>query len=150
MNFPTAPEAMCAARVFRKKIRGNPPHAARWYGAMNPTQTNACRGRLLAQREQIMKEWRDHGGHSGPGDEWNLRDLEECAVSSTSDTVERRIADDLLKLLHKIDFALQRLDQGTYGKCEACGASIPPERLEAKPSVSLCIACQQASDAAKS
>ena len=45
-------------------------------------------------------------------------------------------------LLEKIEFALSRIDDGTYVTCVRCGTSIPVERLEAKPAVSLCVRCQ--------
>jgi DnaK suppressor protein len=116
---------------------------------MNATLCTAIRNRLVSERERIIKEWRNHGGHSGPGDDWDLRDLEERAVQITNESVDRRIADDDLNLLRKIDYALKRLEQGTYDLCDSCGAVIPPERLMAKPSVSLCLACQEAKDALK-
>lgn len=116
---------------------------------MNPTQSKAIRNLLLAERERIITEWRNHGGHTGSGDEWDSRDLEERAVQIASDSVERRIADDDRNLLRKVEFALQRLDEGTYELCDQCGAVIPLERLVAKPSVSLCLACQEAKDALK-
>lgn len=43
--------------------------------------------------------------------------------------------------LHRIDVALRKLDNGTYGICESCGNPIAPERLEAIPWVGLCIDC---------
>jgi DnaK suppressor protein len=43
--------------------------------------------------------------------------------------------------LAEIDGALERNRCGTYGACERCGAIIPPERLEALPTASLCISC---------
>ncbi len=39
--------------------------------------------------------------------------------------------------------ALARIDEGTYGKCERCGAEIPLERLEAIPTARLCVTCKQ-------
>lgn len=39
--------------------------------------------------------------------------------------------------------ALGRIDKGTYGKCERCGAEIPLERLEAIPTARLCVTCKQ-------
>lgn len=117
---------------------------------MNATQSTDIRNRLLDERERIITEWRNHGGHSGPGDDWDLRDFEERALQITSESVERRIADDDLNLLRKVELALKRLDAGTYELCEQCGAAIPPERLMAKPSVSLCLVCQEAKDALKS
>ena len=45
--------------------------------------------------------------------------------------------------LAAIRAALQRVDQGIYGSCEACGAPIPPERLEYMPEVAFCVNCHR-------
>ena len=65
----------------------------------------------------------------------------------TRSEVDDQLAEDDRNLVEKIDFALRRLEAGTYGQCTGCGAEIPLARLEAKPSVSLCIACQEKKDA---
>ena len=43
--------------------------------------------------------------------------------------------------LEKLEAALQRMEEGTYGVCEACGQAIEPERLAALPTATLCVAC---------
>jgi DnaK suppressor protein len=43
--------------------------------------------------------------------------------------------------LDAIDAALQRLEDGTYGRCESCGQPIAPERLAARPTATRCVAC---------
>ena len=43
--------------------------------------------------------------------------------------------------LKKLEAALQRMEEGTYGVCEACGRAIEPERLAVLPITTLCIAC---------
>jgi DnaK suppressor protein len=43
----------------------------------------------------------------------------------------------------EVTAALKRIDEGTYGKCERCGESIPIERLEAMPKASLCVKCKE-------
>jgi DnaK suppressor protein len=48
-----------------------------------------------------------------------------------------------LKLLRKIDYALYKIEVGTYGICENCGAEIPFERLMARPVTTLCIKCKE-------
>jgi DnaK suppressor protein len=48
-----------------------------------------------------------------------------------------------LKLLRKIDYALYKIEMGTYGICEGCGAEIPFERLVARPVTTLCINCKE-------
>ena len=47
--------------------------------------------------------------------------------------------------LDEIAAALTRLDDGSYGICDRCGATIPPERLEARPSSVLCVPCSAGS-----
>lgn len=121
-----------------------------WCRVMNATLKNDIRQRLMEERERILAEWSNHGGHAGPADdEWNLRDPEERAVQMTAGAVELQIAGDDLNLLRKVDFALERLENGTYESCANCGAPIGKDRLAAKPSVSLCLACQRIKDAAK-
>ena len=51
------------------------------------------------------------------------------------------------QLLKKVNDALERLEQGTYGRCEQCGVEIDPARLEALPYATLCLRCQQRLDA---
>lgn len=53
--------------------------------------------------------------------------------------LERRLADN--------DAARRRLEQGTYGVCTRCGRTVGRERLDARPSAALCIACAARSDA---
>ena len=64
-------------------------------------------------------------------------DLENLEVDASVSLSERKLA---LKISH----ALERIAKGTYGNCEACGAVIPQVRLDAKPSASLCLRCQEA------
>lgn len=117
---------------------------------MNATQTAEIRRRLIEDRERIVAEWESHGGDAGPDDDdWDLKDPEERATQLVSGTVDLQITEDDRNLLKKIDFALQRLDAGTYEQCANCGKPIPLERLLAKPSVSLCLACQEEKDATK-
>lgn len=56
------------------------------------------------------------------------------------------LRDNAHVLLEKVEAALAKADNGTYGVCEGCGEHIPLERLEAMPSAALCIQCQQAAD----
>ena len=48
--------------------------------------------------------------------------------------------------ISKIEDAILNIDQGTYGKCDTCGAEIPVERLEAMPSTTMCIKCKDAEE----
>ena len=68
-------------------------------------------------------------------------------ADTATETVEREIGNTLEehdeRLLVAIDAALQRIEDGTYGKCVNCGAPIPEERLEAMPWATLCIDCKR-------
>ncbi|MCF3962872.1 TraR/DksA family transcriptional regulator [Streptomyces fuscigenes] len=44
----------------------------------------------------------------------------------------------------EVDLALDRLERGDYGRCEACGEAIPPERLEVRPAATTCVRCAAA------
>lgn len=61
------------------------------------------------------------------------------------DLRQRRSAmlDNLEENLNQVEQALERLDQGTYGKCTNCGREILPGRLKAMPQATLCIRCQE-------
>jgi DnaK suppressor protein len=58
-----------------------------------------------------------------------------------------RIRDRERKLISKIDEALGRIEDGSYGKCEECGGDIGVERLRARPVTTLCIACKSQQEA---
>ena len=62
--------------------------------------------------------------------------------------VDSVIVDSEANLLEKIEHALQRVADGSYGICEGCKQEIPAARLDAKPSVSLCISCQESHEQA--
>lgn len=85
---------------------------------MNATPSAEIHRRLLDERDRIIKEWKNHGGNTGPGDDWDLNDLDEQASMATTEAVERRIADDDLQLLRKVNYALKRLSDGSYWQCD--------------------------------
>lgn len=63
-------------------------------------------------------------------------DLETLEVDSV-------VIESEANLVEKINHALERVTDGSYGTCEGCKGSIPVARLNAKPSVSLCLSCQE-------
>ncbi len=90
------------------------------------------------EHEELLDESRTTGDFIGPD---RAADLETLEVDASVAESEHRLAE-------KIRHALDRIESGEYGICEACGAEIPAARLDAKPSVSLCILCQEAHEAA--
>ena len=61
--------------------------------------------------------------------------------------VDSSVAESEINLAKKIRHALERIQGGSYGICEGCQGEIPAARLSAKPSVSLCIGCQEKHEA---
>jgi DnaK suppressor protein len=64
------------------------------------------------------------------------------AATSMPDPVAVRRAASMLLTIDEIDAALDRIADGTYGRCTHCGVDIPVERLEFRPFAAGCVACQ--------
>ncbi len=71
----------------------------------------------------------------------------------SGDTIERERSVTMLsrnyEVARTIEDALKRIENGTYGDCESCGAEIPLARLKAKPHARLCIVCQEKQEMGK-
>ena len=76
-------------------------------------------------------------------DNENLPDLADRASSETDRAIELRARDRQRKLIAKIDSALSRLDDGTYGYCEETGEPISLKRLDARPIATFSIEAQE-------
>jgi len=64
------------------------------------------------------------------------------AATSMQDPVDLRRAASMLFTIDEIDAAMDRIADGTYGRCTHCGVDVPIERLEFRPSAAGCVACQ--------
>ena len=73
----------------------------------------------------------------------NLPDLADRASSETDRAIELRARDRQRKLISKIDAALQRIEDNTYGYCEETGEPISLKRLEARPIATLSVEAQE-------
>lgn len=69
----------------------------------------------------------------------NYDHLAETATGTLDREIDYTLGENSGQVLAEIDRALQRIEDGTYGKCTECGKEIPVERLEAYPWASLCI-----------
>ncbi len=67
----------------------------------------------------------------------------DAAVESLHDELSSQLAAAESRELQRIDIALERIKEGTYGVCEHCGKNIPLARLQAVPYATLCINCQR-------
>jgi RNA polymerase-binding transcription factor DksA len=80
-----------------------------------------------------------------------LSHLAQHPADAASDAFEREkdfsILDQINAELDDVERALQRLDDGNYGTCEACGGAIPDERLEVVPATRFCVEHQASAEA---
>ena len=100
------------------------------------------RDRLEKERELVSAKLRQHSARPLEGDVDETLDPREAGEEYAELATKDRLANSEESLLEKIDLALSRIDDHSYGSCVACDDDIPLARLEAKPSVSLCVKCQ--------
>jgi DnaK suppressor protein len=109
---------------------------------MNDRQKEYFRARLQTWREDILKEAKETLLHLQEENQ-NHPDLADRASSETDRAIELRARDRQRKLISKIDEALARIDDGTYGYCEETGEPISLRRLEARPIATLSVEAQE-------
>ena len=109
---------------------------------MNERQRDYFRAKLLAWREDNLKEAKETLLHLQEENQ-NHPDLADRASSETDRSIELRARDRQRKLIAKIDEALTRIDDGTYGYCEETGEPISLRRLEARPIATLSVEAQE-------
>src|SRR6476619_2948272 len=71
-----------------------------------------------------------------------LADINDQATLESERSFELRIKDRERKLINKVQEALKKIHEGSYGICESCGEAIGIKRLLARPVTSLCINCK--------
>jgi len=107
---------------------------------MADTSHAPLRAQLQEERDRLLAQLRKLG--HGPDPDLTF---DEGFADSSQVTAERgeidALAVSLSDTLEDIEVALQKFDDGTYGRCEGCGGSIAEARLEAMPAARLCIAC---------
>jgi DnaK suppressor protein len=109
---------------------------------MNDRQRAYFRKKLLVWKSDILREARETLDHM-QADSSNHPDLADRASSETDRAIELRARDRQRKLINKIDLALQRIDEGTYGYCEETGEPIGVKRLDARPIATLSLEAQE-------
>ncbi|ACI55249.1 DnaK suppressor protein [Rhizobium leguminosarum] len=109
---------------------------------MNVNQRAYFRTKLVAWRNDILREARETLDHLAE-ESANHPDLADRASSETDRAIELRARDRQRKLISKIDAALQRIEDGTYGYCEETGEPIGLKRLDARPIATLSIEAQE-------
>lgn len=108
---------------------------------MDPRQLKLFEEILLNRRKELLAEAERTVGGMTTAKE-NFPDPTDRASHESSRNAVLRIRDRERKLLSKIDEALLRIEDGSYGRCEECGGTIGVERLRARPVTTLCIECK--------
>ncbi|UXM96210.1 RNA polymerase-binding protein DksA [Bartonella sp. HY329] len=109
---------------------------------MNERQKAYFRAKLIFWKNDILKESRETLENLQQ-ENANLPDMADRASSETDRSIELRARDRQRKLISKIDSALQRLNEGTYGFCEETGDPIGLKRLDARPIATLSLEAQE-------
>lgn len=109
---------------------------------MNKQQLEYFRNKLTAWREELIAESQETINNLKE-ENWREPDLSDRASLETEAGVELRTRNRYLKLIGKIDAALRRIEDGTFGYCEETGDPIGIKRLEARPIATMTIEAQE-------
>jgi DnaK suppressor protein len=109
---------------------------------MNPRQREYFRKKLENWREEILRESRETLDNLQEESQ-NHPDMADRASSESDRALELRTRDRQRKLIAKIDAALKRIEDGTYGYCEETGEPIGLARLDARPIATLSLEAQE-------
>ncbi|MBM3569261.1 MAG: RNA polymerase-binding protein DksA [Alphaproteobacteria bacterium] len=109
---------------------------------MNARQLEYFRRKLLGWKSEILRESRATLDNL-QSEDLHQPDIADRASAETDRAIELRTRDRERKLLSKIDAALRRIEDGSYGYCEETGEPISLKRLEARPIATLSIDAQE-------
>lgn len=99
-------------------------------------QLRAEKSKLLTNSEKTREAERAAGAQT-------FADEADLAVSALNQSVSMKMRDRERTLLLKIEQALARIADGSFGICDGCEEAIEPRRLEARPMADLCIRCKE-------
>jgi DnaK suppressor protein len=144
---PAAKKKAAARRrsgdVLSGPIHGIEPYEPqRGEDYMNAEQLAHFETILLAWKKELMNEV-DRTVHHMQDEAANFPDPNDRATQESEFGLELRTRDRERKLLRKINSALSRIEEGTYGYCEETGEEIGLKRLEARPVATLCVEAQE-------
>ncbi len=104
------------------------------------------RQQLDGERSDLLTQLVDMGMDPSTGQPDHV-EFEQGFADSGQATAEKALvlsmAEGLVGMLREVDEALERIEKGTYGRCESCAVQIPYERLDARPVARLCVECKK-------
>ena len=116
-------------------------------------QLRHIRKALIAERERLREESLSIDKRSSKADESDLIgelvDYDENHPADVApETYEREkdfaLSENVSELMIKVERALEKLDEGTYGICDRCNSEINPQRIHVLPYATMCVKCQDA------
>jgi RNA polymerase-binding transcription factor len=114
---------------------------------MTDRQRHDVLRRMLEERRTEIQEKLRVIREEIPSYQDEVRDSEEQSVTDFAQEMDFALMEMKARTLVRIDEALQRVDQGTYGTCDHCGQDIAAARLSAVPFALLCLECQEREEA---
>lgn len=118
--------------------------------AAERAEANKSREMLLSEHARLLAELQEIGARTARTTDaeraTELSSYEDHPADLASETFEREkdlaIAESVESLLNQVNTALEKVERGTYGICDACGRPIKKARLRALPFATLCLSCQ--------
>jgi RNA polymerase-binding protein DksA len=150
MAVKTAVRSKAKKGRAKTKPKVRPRAASRSSTKARVAELGKFREQLLEERARLEVELREIEARTARVDESEraneLSAYEDHPADLASETFEREkdlaIGESVQSMLHKVINALEKIDRGTYGLCDACGRPIKKARLNALPFATLCLDCQ--------
>ncbi|MFC1888936.1 RNA polymerase-binding protein DksA [Thermodesulfobacteriota bacterium] len=110
---------------------------------MNQKDLKWFRRVLEESRDKILADAKEKLAEIPDGDSFNSADEMDFASHTEEQSFQCRLHDRNIKLLRKIEEALERIEEGEFGICEECEEAISIHRLKVRPMATLCIECKE-------
>ena len=110
---------------------------------MNKKEMEPYRQLLLELKQKLIKDVLVNQEASNESTDGDVLDLADLASDSYDKDLANSLSETERSRLAAVEQALVRVDDGTYGLCDACGRPIPLPRLKVLPFAKLCVQCQQ-------
>jgi RNA polymerase-binding protein DksA len=136
----TAPAKSAAhtAETFKVKPGEDP-----WTAAELAELRTELEGEVEHLKEEIRDAEQEIAGLFRDGSDGAGNDQADVGSTTLERYHELSLANNARDMLNQIEFALTRIDDGTYGVCENCGNAIGKGRLQAFPRATLCVSCKE-------
>ncbi len=110
---------------------------------MKKEDIEVLKQKLLERKEQILKNINYNSKELDGLKGTEASDEADHAIISTDVAIEEALSKKQMNELKEIEYALFKIDKGTYGICEMCEEPIGIERLKVKPQAKYCIVCRE-------